>query len=100
MAHDAKPRRKHAGRVGDVQRLVNQKRAARSRRNKPGQTIGQMTTCKDAVALIADYLSSNLSPPVVTDFESHLKACPDCTAFLKTYKKTIEVTRAFLKTQA
>jgi len=54
-------------------------------------------TCKDEVALIADYLSGRLDPLVIAAFEKHLKDCPDCTAFLNTYKKTIEVTKAFLR---
>lgn len=59
----------------------------------------QMNTCEDETALIGVYLSSSLSPRVTAAFEKHLQACPDCAAFLTTYKKTIEATRAFLKAQ-
>jgi anti-sigma factor RsiW len=48
------------------------------------------------VALIAGYLSSDLDPQRCQAFENHLKICDDCAAFLHTYKKTIELTRAFL----
>jgi anti-sigma factor RsiW len=58
-----------------------------------------MNTCEDETALIGDYLSSNLSPQLAAAFEKHLQVCPDCAAFLTTYKKTIEATRAFLKAQ-
>lgn len=57
-------------------------------------------TCKNETSLIADYLSSNLPPPLLNAFEKHLKLCPDCAAFLETYKKTIDITRQFLKTQS
>jgi len=60
---------------------------------------GQMNTCEDETALIGDYLSSSLTPRVTAAFEKHLQVCPDCAAFLTTYKKTIEATRAFLKAQ-
>jgi anti-sigma factor RsiW len=52
--------------------------------------------CKSEVGFIADYLSSGLDRQEQAAFESHLKACSDCAAFLQTYKKTIELTRAFL----
>jgi anti-sigma factor RsiW len=54
-------------------------------------------TCKQEVGLIADYLAGTLKPPVLAAFEQHLDQCPDCTAFLKTYKKTMEATKSFLK---
>ncbi len=56
-----------------------------------------LATCATEVALIGDYLASRLSPRALNAFEKHLDDCPDCASFLRTYKKTIEVTRAFLK---
>ncbi len=53
-------------------------------------------TCEKETALIADYLASDLSPGKLALFEKHLEECPDCKAFLQTYKKTIEITRSFL----
>jgi hypothetical protein len=53
-------------------------------------------TCKREVEFIADYLASRLDLEELSAFESHLKACSDCAAFLQTYKKTIELTRRFL----
>src|SRR5437899_9722436 len=66
------------------------------RKKKPRQPTEQINTCEDEIALIADYLSSSPSPRVLRSFEEHLNGCRDCTAFLQIYKKTIEVTRAFL----
>ena len=59
-----------------------------------------IATCKDEITLIGDYLSEKLNQPVLAAFEDHLKSCPDCAAFLHTYKKTIEITRSFLCLQA
>jgi anti-sigma factor RsiW len=68
------------------------------RKKKPGQTPAQIASCKEEVNLIGDYLSSSLNTRLAAAFETHMQACPDCVAFLQTYKKTIEATRAFLKT--
>ena len=54
-------------------------------------------TCKDEVGIIADYLAGALKPPVVAAFERHLAQCPDCMAFLKTYNKTLQATKSFLR---
>ena len=59
-----------------------------------------IATCKDEITLIGDYLSEKLNRPVLAAFEDHLKGCPDCAAFLHTYKKTIEITRSFLRMRA
>ena len=53
-------------------------------------------TCQEEVSFICDYLADNLSVQNSLAFENHLKACPDCVAFLATYKKTIAITRSFL----
>ena len=46
-------------------------------------------TCKEITALIYGYLNDTLSPSVKRDFKRHLRLCPDCVSFLKTYKKTM-----------
>jgi anti-sigma factor RsiW len=53
-------------------------------------------TCKKATSLIADYLTGTLDPEITNELEHHLGVCPDCVAFLKTYKKTIQVTQSLL----
>ena len=50
--------------------------------------------CEQATRLIADYLSGELDRRTVEAFESHLSECPDCAAFLATYKKTLGAARA------
>jgi anti-sigma factor RsiW len=57
-------------------------------------------SCRPATSLIGDYLAGSLEPRDQAALEAHLGGCPDCAAFLRTYKKTIDVTRAFLKLQA
>ena len=41
-------------------------------------------------------MSGELDPETTLEFEKHLEVCPDCVAFLNTYKKTVELTRSFL----
>lgn|SRR5688572_10500828 len=69
------------------------------RKKRSRKLRAQMNTCEDETALIGDYLSSRLSPRLTAAFEKHLQVCPDCAAFLTTYKKTLEATRSFLKAQ-
>jgi anti-sigma factor RsiW len=45
-------------------------------------------TCKDAIAILADYLESTLSPELVEKLEAHLRDCAPCRAYLATYRKT------------
>jgi len=54
-------------------------------------------TCRDATDLLLDFINGELNPEINTEFEKHLRVCPDCVAFLNTYKKTIEVTKSFLQ---
>jgi Putative zinc-finger len=71
-----------------------------SDQSKAAKSGVQPLTCERETALIADFLASNLSPGVLASFEKHLEDCPDCKAFLQTYKKTIEITRSFLDLQS
>jgi hypothetical protein len=45
-------------------------------------------TCKDAIALLAEYLETSLGPELVAALERHLHDCRACLAYLNTYKKT------------
>jgi len=51
-------------------------------------------TCKQMTDLIFKYANDTLAPRLKRDFHRHLAICPDCIAFLNTYKKTITLTRA------
>lgn len=53
-------------------------------------------TCKAAIHHLGNYLADHLSQGEQVALETHLDTCPDCRAFLSTYKKTIEMTRGLL----
>jgi anti-sigma factor RsiW len=70
------------------------------RKLKRRQRADTLLTCKQEVAFISGYISGQLKTSAQAAFQAHLEACPDCAAFLTTYKKTIEITRSFLSTNA
>jgi Putative zinc-finger len=51
-------------------------------------------TCKQIADLVFNYINDTLAPRVKRDFNQHLKICPDCVAFLNTYRNTVAVTRS------
>jgi anti-sigma factor RsiW len=48
-------------------------------------------TCRELIALLADYLEASLSPEVIAQLERHLGDCAPCVAYLNTYRRTREV---------
>jgi len=64
--------------------------------NYPRHPRPAALTCEAAIDHLGNYLSDDLSSAEHHALETHLAACPDCPAFLSTYKKTIEMTRDFL----
>jgi anti-sigma factor RsiW len=48
--------------------------------------------CQQAVELVTDYLDGALSRRDRRRFESHLRACPNCSAYLEQIRITIELT--------
>jgi anti-sigma factor RsiW len=54
-------------------------------------------TCKKATDLIIDYLDGELDPDINSAFEEHLSDCPDCVAFLNTYKKTVQIFKSLYR---
>src|SRR5262245_39553441 len=66
-------------------------------RGSKSKSSRHFATCREGVGFIDDYVSGDLSVASRAAFENHLKICPDCVAFLATYKKTIEITRSFLR---
>jgi anti-sigma factor RsiW len=47
--------------------------------------------CQQAVELVTDYLEGALSRRDRRRFEAHLRACPNCTAYLEQIRLTIEL---------
>jgi anti-sigma factor RsiW len=45
-------------------------------------------------SLLLDYLEGELAPEIALSLQRHLRDCPDCVAFLKTYKTTVQATRS------
>lgn len=54
----------------------------------------QYAICQEITELILDYITGELDSKTVSALEEHLRLCPDCDAFLKTYKKTVQATRS------
>jgi anti-sigma factor RsiW len=50
--------------------------------------------CQQAVELVTDYLEGTLSRRERRRFEAHLRACPNCTAYLEQIKATIALSGA------
>jgi len=55
-----------------------------------------LPNCKKEIDCISRYLAAELHGGALNAFENHLKACPDCAAFLRTYKATIDLSKKFL----
>ncbi len=47
--------------------------------------------CQQAVELVTDYLEGTLSRRQRRRFESHLRDCPNCSAYLEQIRMTIEL---------
>lgn len=46
-------------------------------------------TCREAIDVLAEYLEAELSGPALARLEQHLRACPECRAYLATYRRTV-----------
>jgi anti-sigma factor RsiW len=51
-------------------------------------------TCREFADFLTEYLSGNLSPAEQAIFEEHLGQCPDCVAYLATFRQTIAIGKA------
>jgi anti-sigma factor RsiW len=52
-----------------------------------------MITCQELTDGLMDFLSDEIWPPKRAEFELHLARCGSCTAYVKSYKETIQVAR-------
>jgi len=50
--------------------------------------------CQQAVELVTDYLEGDLSRRDRRRFEFHLRACPNCSAYMEQIRMTIALTGA------
>ena len=52
-----------------------------------------MLRCRDITELLHDYVEGLLEPSVEQELDGHLADCPGCTAFVKTYRQTMTLSR-------
>ena len=52
-----------------------------------------MFMCKDVVENIMDYIDKELDVETLKELEKHTGECPECKAFVDTYKRMLDVTR-------
>jgi anti-sigma factor RsiW len=57
------------------------------------ESVPTRVTCKQATALLLDYITGALDPATTLVLERHLERCDDCVAFLQTYKETLHAMR-------
>jgi anti-sigma factor RsiW len=58
-------------------------------------------TCRELADFLMDYLNEDLPDDVRAAFHRHLALCPNCVAYVKTYRTTIELgRRAFADDEA
>jgi anti-sigma factor RsiW len=50
-------------------------------------------TCRDAIAVLGDFLAKELGPKARARLALHLAACKPCRAYLRTYGKTTRLAR-------
>jgi anti-sigma factor RsiW len=48
-------------------------------------------TCREAIALLSDYLDAVLGEDALRALEDHLQGCAPCVAYLNTYRRTRQV---------
>lgn len=52
--------------------------------------------CQRVADLLVDFVTEEMDPEIRKMIDAHLLECPDCMAFLNTYRKTIETTRSIV----
>lgn len=51
-------------------------------------------TCRETIALLADYLEASLPPDASERVAQHLETCEPCRSYLATYRRTIALVAA------
>ena len=49
--------------------------------------------CRELIDFLAAYLDGELSEDVRLRFDEHLAACPECSAYLETYRETVKLAK-------
>ena len=56
--------------------------------------------CKAVIGAMGDFFSEALPSKRRFRFEEHLRGCPECERFLRTYERTVEAMRDVLSSRA
>ncbi len=48
-------------------------------------------TCKELIGFLMDYADGELPPAEQRRFERHLGLCPDCAAYVASYRETVRL---------
>ena len=51
-------------------------------------------SCKEVVKLLSDYIDGECSPDVDASIKAHLADCPNCIAFVNTFRKSLVMSKA------
>ncbi len=51
-------------------------------------------TCRELIEFLDEYEAGTQPPEVRAEFERHLRVCPQCRNYFKTYRDTLVLTRA------
>ena len=51
-------------------------------------------TCRELIEFLSDYLAGEVELRQRAAFEEHLAVCPSCAAYLETFKRTIQLSKA------
>jgi anti-sigma factor RsiW len=55
--------------------------------------IMRAMTCRELADFLMDYLNDDLPLDVRRSFDGHLTVCPNCVAYVRSYRTTIELGR-------
>ena len=66
----------------------------RTQRHDPRD--GNVITCRELVAFIAEYLDDALPASERREFEAHLRVCERCVVYLGSYRRTIDLGKVAL----
>lgn len=69
-------------------------------REPPDQQIDENSlTCREATALLTEYLAGTLPEQASHAFETHIRLCTACLAYLQTYRATVRLARTLRYTE-
>lgn len=52
-----------------------------------------MMTCKEVLEFLMAYIDNELPADQREDFDRHLKVCPSCVNYMKSYRETVRLSR-------